>query len=272
MRMCVVHVDHSSFQCLHMTHWCNLLNQSGHNNISDEFRIVRHSFRNIKKTVDSVNWSTNRNQTFFCVHFLFDSMRKVITRRYPDRVTGIIQEEPRLITSDNLFKVGRPVFRQRRKKELRIWHSFALLIDRQSVRHSAMMDFFKPSLSWRIRKYVARLIREWWQSTLYEGNGLSASMEPISSPKSFVKDFADLGSSNRSIFPCWKRLWHFFTVGRASASGPYTDSSSVWILLAFSPLSVKEWISTRAKTVSAWTPIWRIADLFYCQIYPEVKS
>jgi hypothetical protein len=50
-------------------------------------------------------------------------------------------------------------------------------------------------------------------------------------------------SSMRSLLPSWKRFRHFFTVDRASASGPYTDSSSARIYLALSPLRVKNWMS-----------------------------
>jgi hypothetical protein len=74
----------------------------------------------MKKTVDSVNCPKDRDRTLFHVDFLFDSIRKGITRRCPDQVTGIASEEPRLATSDNPFKVGLLTFHQRRQKELRI--------------------------------------------------------------------------------------------------------------------------------------------------------
>jgi hypothetical protein len=111
-RNCVVHVDHRSFQRLAMTPWCDIPNKTGHNNISEELCVVRRPFRNIKKTVDYINWPKDRNRALFCVNFLFDSMRKVITRRGPERVTAIIHEEPWLITSDNPFKVGQFMLRQ----------------------------------------------------------------------------------------------------------------------------------------------------------------
>jgi hypothetical protein len=60
-----------------------------------------------------------------------------------------------------------------------------------------------------------------------------------------IPDRKDLGSSSRSVLFWWKRLRHFFNVGRVNAFGPYTISSSVWIALAFSPLSVKKWITAR---------------------------
>jgi hypothetical protein len=100
---CVVHVDQQSFQRLPRTPWWDILNQPGHININEERCIVRPPFWNIKKTVDFVNWSKDRNQALFCIIFLFDSMRKVIMQRHPDRVTGIIQEESWFITSDNPF-------------------------------------------------------------------------------------------------------------------------------------------------------------------------
>jgi hypothetical protein len=43
----------------------------------------------------------------------------------------------------------------------------------------------------------------------------------------------------RAVRPSGKRLRHFFTVDRASASGPDTDPSSARISLALSPLRVK---------------------------------
>jgi hypothetical protein len=53
--------------------------------------------------------------------FLFDSMRKVITRRRSEQVTGIMSEEPRLGTSDNPFKIGLLVVRQSRQKSFEFY-------------------------------------------------------------------------------------------------------------------------------------------------------
>jgi hypothetical protein len=51
-------------------------------------------------------------------------------RRGADRATGIIQEDPRLVISDDRFKVGRPVVRRRRQKGTPMGDSFAPLVDR----------------------------------------------------------------------------------------------------------------------------------------------
>jgi hypothetical protein len=102
-------------------------------------------------------------------------------------------------------------------------------------------------LSWRICKLVAFPIQKWRQNTSHKLNGLSLSIELIVPAISFVKGLPDLGSSNKFLLPLWKQLRHFFTVNRASASEPYTYSSSAWIALAFSPLSVKKQIAARCS-------------------------
>jgi hypothetical protein len=94
-------------------------------------------------------------------------------------------------------------------------------------------------LLWRIRKHFIFPIRKWRQSILPQPNGISSSIKSIALAWSFAKNLPDLGSSNKFVLPWWKHLHHFIIVGRASASGPYINSSSAWIALAFSPLSVK---------------------------------
>jgi hypothetical protein len=51
----------------------------------------------------------------------------------------------------------------------------------------------------------------------------------------------------QSRFLLVKASRHAFTVDRANTSGPYADSSLVWIALPFSPLSVKKRIITHCS-------------------------
>jgi hypothetical protein len=70
-------------------------------------------------------------------------------------------------------------------------------------------------------------------------------------PNCFIKTIRQGHSGPRTTkqigFPCGKRLRHLFTVGRASASGPYTDSSSARISFASSPRSVNKRITARCS-------------------------
>jgi hypothetical protein len=48
-------------------------------------------------------------------------------------IHAIMQERPQLVTNDNPFKVGPLVFQQYHQKKLRIWRSFALVVDPQGT-------------------------------------------------------------------------------------------------------------------------------------------
>jgi hypothetical protein len=67
--------------------------------------------------------------------------------------------------------------------------------------------------------YIAFPIRKWPQSTSRELKGLSSSTGLTAPATLFGKDLLDLGSFNRFVLPWRKPLCHFFTVGRAGASG-----------------------------------------------------
>jgi hypothetical protein len=196
----LVHVDQRTFQRLPTSPWLNILNQTGHNNISEGRCVVRCAFGHIKKTVDWVNRPKDQNQALCSVNFLFDALIKFTTRRRPDRIMGRIKEGPWLIPGDSSLKEVRFLFHQSSQKEKRFEYD-ALLVDRESIRHPAKVEFCKPSLSRRIRKHVAFPIRKWRQSTSHELNGLSSSIEPIASARLIVKGLRDLGSSDRCLFP-----------------------------------------------------------------------
>jgi hypothetical protein len=93
---------------------------------------------------------------------------------------------------------------------------------------------------------VSRL-RKCGQRTLHERKGRSFNIEAMTSARSFVRGGPDLESSHREVLPCAKRFCHFFTVGRASPSAAYTDSSSAAIAQEGKLLSVKKQMTARCS-------------------------
>jgi hypothetical protein len=101
MRTRIVHVDQPTFQSLPTSPWPNILNQIRHSIIGEGHRVAYCLFGHIKKAVDSVYRPKDRKQAFFSVKFLFDALKKLITRRDPDRIMERIKEEAQFIPSDN---------------------------------------------------------------------------------------------------------------------------------------------------------------------------
>jgi hypothetical protein len=73
--------------------WCN--------STANECWIICAAFRCINKVVDSVNRPKKWKSTLYCVNFLTGPFWHFISwpRRY--RITGIVQKEPRFISSDD---------------------------------------------------------------------------------------------------------------------------------------------------------------------------
>jgi hypothetical protein len=118
--MLVTHVDQLAFQRLLKSPLLNTLDQTEHNSIGEECCVARCAFGHIKKIVNSLNRLKDGCPTLFHANFLLDALRKLITRRCPDRITGIIEEEPQLVPGDNPLRAARLLFHQCPQKGLRM--------------------------------------------------------------------------------------------------------------------------------------------------------
>jgi hypothetical protein len=76
----ILHVDQPTFQSFSTSPQPNILDQTGHKSISEDFCAVHCPFEYIKKTVDPMNRPKDRNQALFRVNFLLNSLRKLLAR------------------------------------------------------------------------------------------------------------------------------------------------------------------------------------------------
>jgi hypothetical protein len=108
-------------------------------------------------------------------------------------------------------------------------------------------NLFMPSISWRNRKQDPHAMQKCQQRTLHKGYGLPLNIEEMASAKSLVWDLPRFESSCSEVLPSVKRLHHFFTVEKTSASVSETDLRSAVIGEARRPLSVRKRITAHCS-------------------------